>query len=370
MEASESSRAYSRVEWVDAAKAIGIILVLLGHAPLPVDMKVFIYAFHMPLFFWLAGLFFKPAGHFTNFAADKALRLLLPYLGFGLLSYVVWLGLRNFSKMAASTPILDPLWGLFYGVGAWLPQNMPLWFLPCLFCSLLLLYAIVRLPVKGALFTLGMSSIIGWLFFQFSGVRLPWSMDVALTAVVFAGTGYLYKDRFLRTAPLPWWVTVALAGWCFGTATLNTEFIAPGNLKMIDMNNGVFGNYFLFYASAASGILLVTNLAKRMQGAVMKFIGQASMTIFALHTLVYLFVTAIGKKVLHIPLEISYEKLVQASPGINVPLVVMMYVLAGLLVPMMVVFLCNRYGKGIAIHLQRRKNVLPEQDLALPKSPA
>ena len=57
--------------WVDYAKAIGIILVVYGHvargvfnAGLPMDEARFvlvdsiIYSFHMPLFFFLSGLFF------------------------------------------------------------------------------------------------------------------------------------------------------------------------------------------------------------------------------------------------------------------------------------------------------------------------
>lgn len=57
--------------WADYAKGIGIILVVYGHvargvhsAGLPMDEEVFrlvdsvIYSFHMPLFFFLSGLFF------------------------------------------------------------------------------------------------------------------------------------------------------------------------------------------------------------------------------------------------------------------------------------------------------------------------
>lgn len=64
----------ARNAWVDYAKAIGIILVVYGHvargvfnAGLPMDGHWFalvdsiIYSFHMPLFFFLSGLFFHDA---------------------------------------------------------------------------------------------------------------------------------------------------------------------------------------------------------------------------------------------------------------------------------------------------------------------
>ena len=61
-----------RNAWVDYAKAIGIILVVYGHvargvfnAGLPMDednyllIDSIIYSFHMPLFFFLSGLYFN-----------------------------------------------------------------------------------------------------------------------------------------------------------------------------------------------------------------------------------------------------------------------------------------------------------------------
>ncbi|WP_139258102.1 hypothetical protein [Fibrobacter sp. UWH4] len=46
----------SRESWVDWAKTVGIYLVVFGHAFFPTDgygceVKNFVYAFHMPLFF-------------------------------------------------------------------------------------------------------------------------------------------------------------------------------------------------------------------------------------------------------------------------------------------------------------------------------
>ncbi|WP_241211253.1 hypothetical protein [Bacillus atrophaeus] len=40
-----------RVEWIDISKGIGIILVVLGHAPTDDALKSFIFSFHMPMFF-------------------------------------------------------------------------------------------------------------------------------------------------------------------------------------------------------------------------------------------------------------------------------------------------------------------------------
>ena len=48
----------NRIEWVDEAKGIGIILVMLGHCYLNWNFCFWFYSFHMPLFFILSGYTF------------------------------------------------------------------------------------------------------------------------------------------------------------------------------------------------------------------------------------------------------------------------------------------------------------------------
>ena len=83
-----------RLDWIDIAKGIGIILVVLGHTLVPQVREtgfagflwIFIYNFHMPLFFFLSGyLFEKGLSHYTNkgkFILGKLQYLMLPYLIF------------------------------------------------------------------------------------------------------------------------------------------------------------------------------------------------------------------------------------------------------------------------------------------------
>ena len=52
-----------RIEYLDIAKGIGILLVVLGHNDfevISVFVQRLIYSFHMPLFFFLCGLFVVP----------------------------------------------------------------------------------------------------------------------------------------------------------------------------------------------------------------------------------------------------------------------------------------------------------------------
>jgi acyltransferase len=45
----------SREVYLDIVKGIGILLVVIGHLQLDNVIRNFIYAFHMPLFFYVGG---------------------------------------------------------------------------------------------------------------------------------------------------------------------------------------------------------------------------------------------------------------------------------------------------------------------------
>lgn len=45
----------NRNQWMDVAKGIAIILMVIGHTSIPDYLSRFIYSFHMPLFFIASG---------------------------------------------------------------------------------------------------------------------------------------------------------------------------------------------------------------------------------------------------------------------------------------------------------------------------
>jgi fucose 4-O-acetylase-like acetyltransferase len=85
---------FGRIEWVDVAKGIGIFLVVFGHSlggmivggvPDSGGRGAFIvrciYVFHMPLFFFLAGMFVARSAHrtFRDYFLNKASVIVYPY---------------------------------------------------------------------------------------------------------------------------------------------------------------------------------------------------------------------------------------------------------------------------------------------------
>lgn len=77
-----------RINWIDSAKGIGILLVVLGHSTGNIEdpLNKAILSFHMPLFFFLSGLCSKQKEENKGKQAlRKAYSLLLPNITLGIL---------------------------------------------------------------------------------------------------------------------------------------------------------------------------------------------------------------------------------------------------------------------------------------------
>ena len=118
---------------IDIAKGIGILSVVLCHnwiASNNHELYRILYSFHMPLFFFISGLFFNPNSNFKPFVANKFQSLLKPY-------FVVLLALFLFNwlfNLVTKTPFDNTryFFKLLYGSSSTL-NWAPLWFLPHLF---------------------------------------------------------------------------------------------------------------------------------------------------------------------------------------------------------------------------------------------
>lgn len=132
-----------RLNWIDVAKGILIILVIMGHTHINYYSDFIINAFHMAAFFILSGMTFKADYKITVFFKKQIKGLLLPYIIFCII-ILVYFSLRAyifhdaFSIMSGLKSIVLPISGRdttsVYG----------LWFFPCLFFAKLTLYLCIK----------------------------------------------------------------------------------------------------------------------------------------------------------------------------------------------------------------------------------
>lgn len=80
-----------RFEWIDIAKGFACLLVIVGHTISPESaLYRYIFSFHMPLFFILAGYTFNPKP-LMSLVTSSAKRLLLPYT----IVFLLWHGMLH-----------------------------------------------------------------------------------------------------------------------------------------------------------------------------------------------------------------------------------------------------------------------------------
>jgi acyltransferase len=194
----------NRLQFIDNMKTIGIIAVVVGHAPgLSKYFEAILYGFHVPLFFFVTGALLSNAKLSSSpkiFILRQARELLIPYLGFFLLSYGYWLLTRhhgNSSERFANTSWVDPLIGFASGKGSSILVNVVLWFFPALFSAKLIYFFVLKfLSKNAALFLLAIFAILYFFIQQFYNFRLWFGIDCAIYGVIFIAAGAISNRPF------------------------------------------------------------------------------------------------------------------------------------------------------------------------------
>jgi fucose 4-O-acetylase-like acetyltransferase len=184
-----------RIEWLDIAKGLGMIFVILGHAVgFGTPPHNIIFAFHMPLFFMLSGFVHKPC-ELGVLLKKRARSLLLPYFLFFALGTVIAL---VFSGLTLKEWLSD----LYYGN----PEHTfvsSVWFLIAMFFVDILFELILRIKQKWlqytAVLTISAAGIAFGELYIYGTIkfRLMLDLDVVPVALFFFAAGY-YVKPFLR----------------------------------------------------------------------------------------------------------------------------------------------------------------------------
>ena len=125
----------NRIVSFDILKGGGILLVILGHIQIPYMLKTVIYSFHMPLFFFVSGCFFRPIS-LREFFAKKTRQLLIPWAFFAFLLFAYLFFLKIKATHFRVTGFLLAFLCLFDGFlgdeNSFILFHV-IWFLICLF---------------------------------------------------------------------------------------------------------------------------------------------------------------------------------------------------------------------------------------------
>ena len=93
-----------RFDYIDIAKGIGILMVVWAHIMIVGWTHRVIYAFHMPLFFFLSGMLFQRDKYssFVKFVSKRTKRLLIPYVVYSIVTWAFWANSYGMRRLIAT----------------------------------------------------------------------------------------------------------------------------------------------------------------------------------------------------------------------------------------------------------------------------
>ena len=173
-----------RIDWIDSAKGIGIILVVFSHLAFrdtqySVDV---VFSFHMPLFFFLSGIVFSNKDSFKIFLLKRIRSLYIPFLVFLTIDYFTYF-IFNYDSLLITNfliTLVKQCIGYDLISDAYL-FNGPIWFLCALFFSELCFYFITKLHNIFIVLSI-LAGIIGAYFIRFN---LPFGIGYIFSSTIF-----------------------------------------------------------------------------------------------------------------------------------------------------------------------------------------
>jgi fucose 4-O-acetylase-like acetyltransferase len=300
-DATVSSTAVVRDARIDAAKAVAIVLVVLGHAKgIPAWFATMVYSFHVPAFFVLSGWFAaRRAGDDPRALVVKLTRtLLVPYAVFFFAAYAYWLLTRGIGEKAqrwGDVPWWDPLTGFASGIGPQLYVNPALWFLPAMFVTVLAYALLRRVLSPRTLALVSLAFALTWIalgsngLFPQAGIRLPFALDVLPVALAFyaigaAASGMQSPGRTPHAAGIA--MVLLLLSWV-------VLAWANGRVDVVQLRFGVSG--WMFFAAALLGTaLLLRASATLAQVRALQWIGRNTLLILCTHMPVFFVLSGVA----------------------------------------------------------------------------
>lgn len=355
----------SRNNYISIAKALGIILMVVGHSGCPSAFGRFIYLFHMPLFFVCSGYFFKEITNRTTLIAfykKKYKGLYVPYLKWSilfLLLHNIFFNLNIYNSLSNSYQYqYEDFVIQFLKIVAMTDYELlirPFWFIKELLLSSILVSTI-------SCITSGINQekkiefiwLIMILLSIFSKIIRPIPIigdaSVLLFSIVYFYTGILlnkYKNHIRFT-----YLTFII---CFITVFIGSHYY----IGSIDMRYTTIYNIIPYYLLSISGIIMTfcasTKLETTIINKTLYYIGNHTIYILVLNLLALKLGNLIKIWIYNMPIErlSSYTIITEHNSCFWV-----IYSMIGILSPLFVEQLYRRFIlklKNSIYNLYRRK---------------
>lgn len=321
MEAANPKTAGSgaRIGYIDAARGLALLCVVLGHLCPGGALVQYISSFHVPTFFILSGLLMAEHDGWKRqslkaFAARKAKRLLYPYATFSALNLLLVFVRRG--QKALLRQFVATILG--EGIDA-------LWFLSALFLAEIAFKIVMTCRNKKLRIAAFACMAVGTAGFSYLGLgvvqreglaQILCLMNVvsrALVGCILIGAGYGYGRIRAKVQPK----RAAVYALTAGAFAAN---LALFRFNAVDLHYSLIGNPVLYYVNAVCGAYALMKLCELFfaESRFLHFWGRNSVVVFATHLNfgILEMAKAMTAAALHgrcIPIEFALTLLIEAA---------------------------------------------------------
>lgn len=285
-----------RIEWMDVARGIGMLLVIIGHSRMGFSSKI-VGTFHMPLFFMLAGMTFniQKYENIKILISKKIISLGIPYVLFSVLrmfrrAILNGIGYRNYD-------LLKGIIGIFLGSIRNTEYDTGLWFLTCIFVVQIISYIIIK-QLKNKIVILGVGVvlfIVGGCVCIYFPINLPFNADSACVALIFFLIGSVFREDFVCKRRMSYFFGALL---CMTVNIFISACYTNFYSVAIGMWEDSYQNLMMFFISGCFGSLGIIYMGKIFSGNFIKVLGKNSLYFYCMHGLVVGEVSTVCKKMI------------------------------------------------------------------------
>lgn len=268
MELSENKKK-RRLDYLDASRGLALLLVIIGHIYNGDNFFIiWIYSFHVPLFFIISGILIKynKYNNISTIAKKRIKSIMVPYFLFCLINILFEMSL-NLSILTLKWTVIQTI--TFFGIGA-------TWFLPALFIGELG-FMIINKYINNKYLK---SLIITILFILPLIINIRYTILTVLlrscTAMGFIYIGYGLSD----------WIIEEDTSWILILILLFISMILSIFNKNVDLYSLHYNNALLYTICGVIGSITIIKLIKKIDNHNLKillFMGLNSIIIMSTH---------------------------------------------------------------------------------------
>lgn len=299
-----------RMQWLDALKGIGILLVIFSHTGLNVPGLEYLTAGYMQMFFIASGLVCTFHRSTNDFIGNKAKRLLIPYFIYGIVILLCFC-------VIGGAEFVKGMMGLLYGKCSLLnypgfsdsialPKGTtPLWFLLAMFTAYIIALVINKKQENRLL-------LLGFIVLQVGLASqpylLPWTLDLSIYFAFCILIGKYYKFFFLAERRVPVFLIALVLYFVL------TKINGSVNLSIREMGDYGLISLILSFLIGFLYTFLVAFICRKFEKTailkILSVIGRQSLRLMCIHYPIMVLVTDLLWH-LHIQLDTSLVFVIQ-----------------------------------------------------------